>query len=171
MNQIENIWAIRDSIHGWVVGGWGVGGCMGRTNMLFSIPIDYQSYFPLNTASLEQYASYGLFHQCADSHISNTRKHLHSIFHETNLRIQWLTARHFIESLLSHDGFSERVGSYVTILMLLNSSPPGKKWSPFRRWYFQMHCRLWKVLDFYEQNNHWSWFLRVQLTITQHWFR
>ena len=106
------------------MGGWlGDGGCMGRTNMLFSIPINYQPYFPLSTASLEQYAPYGLFRQCADSHISNTRKHLHSFFHETNLRIQWLTARHFIESLLSHDGFSERAVHMWQFLCYLTHRP------------------------------------------------
>ena len=31
------------------------------------------------------------------------------------------------------------------------STPPRQKWPPYRRRYFQMHCREWKVLWF-DQN-------------------
>ena len=38
------------------------------------------------------------------------------------------------------------------------------------RWYFQMHLREWEFLDFLTKFD-LSPFLRVQLTLTQHWFR
>ena len=47
---------------------------------------------------------------------------------------------------------------------------PWKKGPRFCRRYFQMHFREWNVLSF-DINFHWSFCLRVQLTITQHWFR
>ena len=45
---------------------------------------------------------------------------------------------------------------------------PGTKWPPFRRRHFQMHWM--KSLVFWFEF-HWSLFLRVQLTIREHWFR
>ena len=44
------------------------------------------------------------------------------------------------------------------------------KWLTFCRQHFQMHFPEWKCLNF-EYNLTGSWFLRVQLTIIQHWFR
>ena len=46
---------------------------------------------------------------------------------------------------------------------------PCTKWPPFRRRYFKMHFHEWKVL--YSDSNFTFLFLRVQLTITQHWFK
>ena len=43
-------------------------------------------------------------------------------------------------------------------------------WLPFRRRYIQMYFREWKGFLFW-MNLHWSLFLRVHLTMTQHWFR
>ena len=44
------------------------------------------------------------------------------------------------------------------------------KWTPFRRRHFEVHFFVWKCL-----NSDWNFievlFLRVQLTIFQHWFR
>ena len=41
------------------------------------------------------------------------------------------------------------------------------KWLPFCRQHFQIHYEMFELrLEF-----HWSFFLRVQLTISQHWFR
>ena len=40
----------------------------------------------------------------------------------------------------------------------------------FCRWHFQMHILEWKY-DKFRLKFHWRLFLRVQLTIFQHWFR
>ena len=44
------------------------------------------------------------------------------------------------------------------------------KWTIFCRQHFQRHFLEWKCMSFNEKF-HWSLFLRVQLTIFQHWFR
>ena len=43
-----------------------------------------------------------------------------------------------------------------------------RKWPPFRTWRFQTHFREWLFILL---KLHCSLFLRVQLTITKHWFR
>ena len=45
-----------------------------------------------------------------------------------------------------------------------------KKWPPFSRPHFQMHFREWKIYRF-RVRFQWNLFPRVQLTISQHWFR
>ena len=45
------------------------------------------------------------------------------------------------------------------------------KWPPYHIRLYQMRFPKWKCMNFYKQNNQWSLFLRVQLTIFQHWFR
>ena len=47
---------------------------------------------------------------------------------------------------------------------------PKTKQPPFRRRSYQMHFHEWKNFVFWFEF-HWSLFLRVQLTISQHWFR
>ena len=51
-------------------------------------------------------------------------------------------------------------------LFILNSSRPGQNGRHFPDDIFKMHFHEWKNLYF-----DWSLFLRVQLTIFQHWFR
>ena len=50
------------------------------------------------------------------------------------------------------------------------NSSPWTKWPPFCRRYIQMHFREWKVWVFLSKFQ-WSLFLRVQLIISQYWFR
>ena len=45
-----------------------------------------------------------------------------------------------------------------------------RKWNPFRRRHLQAHFLEWKCFEL-RLKFHWSLFLRVQLTIFQHWFR
>ena len=47
---------------------------------------------------------------------------------------------------------------------------PWTKWSPFRRRHFSNAFYWMKILES-RFNFHWNLFLRVQLTITRHWFR
>ena len=51
---------------------------------------------------------------------------------------------------------------------IINSSPLGKKWSPLRKLYFQIHFREWKFLYF---GFHWKLFPGIQLSINQHLLR
>ena len=52
----------------------------------------------------------------------------------------------------------------------INSSPPGQNGRRFGRQHFQMHFHERKGFVFWLEF-HWSLFLRVQLTIFQHWLR
>ena len=62
------------------------------------------------------------------------------------------------------------LGSRAVSQPYLNSSPPGKKWPPFRRRHFQIHFRECKAL-YFDTNLTEFFFRMAQRTINQHWFR
>ena len=111
---------------------------------------------------------------------SFSKKSLLRRAHIVNIAIiifKWVFVSFKIRTLSGYWGMyleAEKYGViYLQIIFVKLTHPRATwtKWTPFRRRYFQTHFIELKVLYFFVSKFHWSLFLRVQLTITQHWFR